>query len=705
MKAIFTFTVSFFFLFFQNLTGNSQCAMTPVSLEKRVAASSAIAQGRVTEKNTYIDKSTGYVYTLNKVTVNAWLKNHSTAREIQVITLGGVYGNKATIAYPSLQLTKGAEYLFFLEGNNLKQDDKKLRLQNPSVMQTRVYAEMQGAIRNEGNNYKDLFSPSAVSESVMFSKISKLSRSRVLTPSGKEFAARKAVNVAAQKQNAPLALVSNFSPSGTNGGTIVPGEYITITGSGFGAAQGEVYFSNADDGGGSYVSSGVASDITSWSDNSITVKVPSSAGTGDFLVVDALSNATASGSALTVGYSHLEINHNFAGFASTTRQRFYLRNLNGLGGYTFLFNNAFNANTAAVNSFNRALSTWQCATGVNFRSGGATALGAANDGSNVVLFDASLPSGVLGMAVSNYTASANGLCNNQNTVWWSNDIDVRFAADPPVVGFPWQYGPALAVGVQVDFESVSVHELGHAIGLGHRIAPGQVMNWNISNGTNVRTPSANEISGVNAKLTYSTAATCFNPLGSGSPMMLSGCSLPVTFISFSGERETKTTNNLKWNVSNSANNTGYAVERSADGENFVQLGFVAETPASSSEKSYDYADTKAGVYPWYYRLKQTDIDGKYSYSKVIFLKGDNNNNWRAFASPDGSTIHLYGSLPADNTMHFQLMSSTGQQVMNRLIGTSVTEISASKLSKGIYYYQFTDNSNRIVLSGSLLLGH
>jgi len=701
MKLTVASAAFFTFTFFQNFNAAAQCAVSPVSLEKRVSASSAIAQGRVVEKRTYIDESTGNVYTRNKVIVNAWLKNPSSVSELEVITLGGIYNDRATIAYPALELNDNSEYILFLESNNFKHDDKGLRLQRPAMMQVEVYAEMQGALKNEGNNYKDLFERNAVSESVLFSRITGLSGSKVLTPGGKEFAARKAV-VNNSANNLRVAALDAFSPSSTNGGTVVPGEYITINGSGFGATAGTVSFKNANDGGATYITSPVASDITAWSDNSITVKVPVNAGSGTIRVNGA--GTFTSASSLTVGYTHIDINSNFAGFGSTTRQRFYLRNLNGLGGYTFLFNDNFNTNTAAVDAFNRSISTWVCATGVNFRTGGTTAATAGNDGVNVVLFDASLPAGVLGRAISNFSGSATGGCNGANTVWWTSDIDVQFKPDPPVTGFPWEYGPANASGSEFDFESVSVHELGHALGLGHRISPGAVMHYALSNGLTVRTPSATEVSGANAKLSYSTSATCFNPTGSGSEMQLSGCTLPVTFISFSGKRADKLTNELYWTASHSNNNTGYVVERSADGESFSQIGFLAETNPSVAEQSYKYTDTKAGIYPWYYRLKQTDLDGKYSYSKVIFIKGDNNNNWRAFASPDGNTIHLYGNLPTGIAVKFQLVSTSGQQIINRPVSSPITDISASKLAKGIYYYKIIDNNNGLLLSGSLLLG-
>ncbi len=688
-----------FLLLFLAFKASSQCVLSPVSLEQRVNLSYAIVQGKVVKKQTYIDNATGYVYTRNTISVNAWLKKHSSATEIEVLTLGGIFGDKATIASPALQLIENTEYILFLEGNNFKVEDKRFRIQRPTVMQTRVFSETQGAIKNEGNNYRELFSRNSLTETAYFSKITKLSRNRVLTPAGKEFTARKAV--VPSLSNSRVNALDGFSPSTVNAGTILTGDRVTITGSGFGATPGTVSFKNGNDGGVTYITSSLTSDIISWSDASVTVKVPSDAGTGT-IRVNGLTQMESS-SVLNVGYSHISIEDDFWGFASATRQRYYLRNLNAVGGYTFLFNTTFNANAPAVAAFNRALDTWVCATGINFRTSGTTAAIAANDGVNVVTFNGSLPNGVLGQAISNFDASATGGCNGANTVWWASDIDVQYA-NVPFTGYTWEYGPTTPSGSEFDFESVTIHELGHAIGLGHRIAPGAVMHYALSNGSAVRTPNSQDISAANAKIAYSITPTCFNPPNSGSQMQLSGCTLPVTFISFSGERKDKSTDELFWEASHSNNNTGYGIERSADGENFKQIDFLPEANPTMAEQSYYYSDNSAGIYPWYYRLKQTDLDGKYTYSKVIFIKGDNNSNWRVFSSPDGGSINLYGNPVGEKAIQFSLLNASGQTIMNKPVTDAITTISASHLAKGVYYYKVIDNNNQVAISGSLLLG-
>ncbi|GAB4093281.1 hypothetical protein GCM10028786_22080 [Flaviaesturariibacter terrae] len=117
-----------------------------------------------------------------------------------------------------------------------------------------------------------------------------------------------------------------------------------------------------------------------------------------------------------------------------------------------------------------------------------------------------------------------------------------------------------------------------------------------------------------------------------SPFALSNIDapLPVSLLAFTGKR-TNNVNELKWITASESNNRGFAIERSADGSRFTEVGFVASRAqggTSTSDITYSYTDASAGSAgqgassKWYYRLKQQDLDGQYKYSAVVLLKGD-----------------------------------------------------------------------------------
>ncbi len=166
------FMAVFLLVSFQN--SFTQCMYYPVSVEQRVSNAKYIVLGKVTDKHTYIDKTTGNVNTLNKLTINAWLKNFSNVNEVYVITLGGVYGNVATQVNPSLQLDQQHEYILMLEANNQLNDDKNFRSKNPQALQLLTYADAQGCLTNNNNTYFDLSDRTTKNEQEIFQTINRL---------------------------------------------------------------------------------------------------------------------------------------------------------------------------------------------------------------------------------------------------------------------------------------------------------------------------------------------------------------------------------------------------------------------------------------------------------------------------------------------------------------------------------------------------
>ena len=677
---------------------SSQCLMVPVSLQERVSSSDVVISGVVTEKESFIDSNTMQVYTVNKISVNAWLKNSRALPTVYVITEGGVYKNRSTVVYPSLQLQQNTRYVLFLQTAATKKQSKQLLKKNPNALQTIPYAGAQGAIIQQQNLFIDAVQNQKMTETELLSRIKQVSKVDALTPEGKKYTAVVANPVA----NRTMAITS-FSPGTSRAGTVVAGDQITINGSGFGASAGTVYFTNADDGGATFIASSQPSDIISWSDNSITVKVPSSAGTGPINV----NGSTTSASNLNVQYSHIDINNDFFGFASATRQRYYLRNLDGIGGYTFQFNTSFASNTAAVAAFNRALISWRCATGVGFRASGTTSVAtSANDGVNAVYFNSSLPSGTLGVCTSNFDASATGGCNQNNTVWWLADMDIQFR-DIPLAGFNWEFGPVSPSGSEFDFESVALHELGHAHGLGHVIAPGNVMHYALANGVVSRTLASNDIAGGDDKISYSDDATCFNPPGSGTEMQIvaagSCVTLPITLGELKAKRMTNGLIQLDWNTIQELNNDGFIVERGETSQRFQRIGFVKGKEFSLEPQAYSFPDNNAGPYGWYYRLIQKDLDNHQVSSSIIFVKGEESKQWKVWSSEDGNTLSLYNKESQNRKVQFLLFDAMGQLIFNTTVTNGKAQFSFSHLRKGYYSYRVVDADQTI--SGKLVLGN
>lgn len=98
--------------------------------------------------------------------------------------------------------------------------------------------------------------------------------------------------------------------------------------------------------------------------------------------------------------------------------------------------------------------------------------------------------------------------------------------------------------------------------------------------------------------------------------------LPIELLSFTGHSEGEQ-NLLEWVTATELNNDYFTVERSVDGILYEEVGRTPGAGNSNMELSYMMYDP----YPYYpltyYRLKQTDYNGEYSYSPMISISNQN----------------------------------------------------------------------------------
>lgn len=652
---------------------SGQCMQLPVSLDMRIDQSKRIALIHLEEQVPYIMPD-GNIYTLNIGTVKCWLKNAGGDTKVGIITYGGAVGDRAQITFPNLDMDLFHDYLIFLDEDNQKIDSKDARVSYPGIQQCMPYCQSQGCFTYEFGKYHDLLTESPKTEKDLFQYIETRLGTTATTPEGQVYQKRNYTPDILSDRAMPI---TSFSPNPTNVGTIVTADFITITGSGFGAAPGTVFFRNNNDGGATLVGTGTASDYVSWSSTSIQVKPFSQAGTGIFQV-----NALPAPSSLTVNYSHISIDHTFSGFGVPTRQRYYLRNKNGSGGYSFTFNNTFAANAPARDAFIRSLSTWRCASLINWNTNvNATSISTAlADEISIVTFVTTLPFPVVGLATSYFNGGATGACNLASTVWWLNEIDVEFATPGST---NWNFGPGAPGPTQIDFETVATHELGHGHGLGHRIAPGETMNYQIITGTTARTPSVQEVNGALAKVAYSTPNTCFNPANSGSPIvpLVPGvCNLPLQWLSFLGTY-VQSGHELQWKVAGENAIRNYEVERSSDGIHFERIKEMEFRPTQESENTYVYTDNSPLSGLNYYRIRQNDLDGIYTYSQIITLKRNKDNEVLLYPVPSGDKVKLQGF----TGRNLSLRNMQGQVVREWVIAEGEVSVSLQDLPAGLYW--------------------
>ncbi|WP_010180197.1 T9SS type A sorting domain-containing protein [Aquimarina agarilytica] len=473
MKIKIVVLVSCFVSFFQI---QAQKMLYKIQMEEQVNVASLIIEAQVVEKRSYLDKKTNHIYTINKVNV---LKNFSTTEKfdyLYVVTKGGSIGFKTEKVTPSLQLAKGDIGTFFLNLSN-----KELVDFSEKDKIYKVYSDLQGFYKYDIvlNKVHNPFYTFTDIENHFYGSLTKLTK--------------HAINVIKElkskgKKSFSSAVVNSFTPTVVRAGT---DENIIINGTGFGNNEGAVAFENADQGGGLANFRNVNnSAIVSWSDMLIEVRVPQFAGTGKIRVTDASGvNQFTSTDDLTVlsAETNAVFDTDNNGVPDTTL-RVKLVNTNNIGGYTWTYNNLFASNTAATVAFEKSVSNWVCATGINWTIASNTSnLNVTTDDTvNLVRFMSPSDSnsdeidpGTLGVTTSYFSGCQIG---GGEIVAYLTEADMTFNSD-----VNWNFDETQPSTSQIDFQGTATHELGHAHNMGHVISVGQLMHFDTFTGVNSAT--------------------------------------------------------------------------------------------------------------------------------------------------------------------------------------------------------------------------
>lgn len=169
--------------------------------------------------------------------------------------------------------------------------------------------------------------------------------------------------------------------------------------------------------------------------------------------------------------------------------------------------------------------------------------------------------------------------------------------------------------------------------------------------------------------------------------------LPVDLLFFKAQAVLNKSISLSWSTASESNNASFIVERSTDGVTFNGILQVAGAGNSKELRTYTLTDHDAIAGLSYYRLKQTDFDGKYTYSKTISIQLMNNGvaDFAVFPNPsDGSQLNI----ALNSSMHAQdglirLVDMAGNTILEKHVsspanaGVNLLE-DMPVLKKGIY---------------------
>lgn len=166
---------------------------------------------------------------------------------------------------------------------------------------------------------------------------------------------------------------------------------------------------------------------------------------------------------------------------------------------------------------------------------------------------------------------------------------------------------------------------------------------------------------------------------------------------------TEAGNKLEWTTKTETNNAGFQIEKSADGKSFSSIDVLksrATDGNSSRDLNYKYTDAKTiAAATAYYRIKQVDKDGKFTYSNIVMIKGRKVNDVQItslFPNPARQRFTLSLSSNEAKAVQLVITDVTGKTVLAKnlqvVAGSANHSIDVDGLKAGTYFVKILCNA-------------
>ena len=170
--------------------------------------------------------------------------------------------------------------------------------------------------------------------------------------------------------------------------------------------------------------------------------------------------------------------------------------------------------------------------------------------------------------------------------------------------------------------------------------------------------------------------------------------LPVDFSSFTGQCKNDQVV-LDWSTANEMNNDYFTIEKSTDENSWGPIGTTNSGGNSSTRQDYSFNPDPINELT-YFRIKQTDFDGRWKYSEIISVRscGEPKKEIEIYPNPTNG-VTLSGKINARMTQPWSIVvyDRLGNVVMRTTSAQAVFTINFSRtLVSGIYYAGFTSGN-------------
>jgi len=180
--------------------------------------------------------------------------------------------------------------------------------------------------------------------------------------------------------------------------------------------------------------------------------------------------------------------------------------------------------------------------------------------------------------------------------------------------------------------------------------------------------------------------------------------LPIQLSSFTGKLITEGSVRLEWTTLTETNNYGFEIQRSSNGSDGYQTlpnSFISGHGTTLLPQKYMYVDSAVTPGPWYYRLKQIDLDGTVHYLDSIRLHKlpsvsdvvpSEFSLLQNYPNPFNPSTNIKYELRKSSEVRLSVYDLLGREVSmlvneKRDAGVHEVKLDGTTLASGVYFYR------------------
>jgi hypothetical protein len=155
---------------------------------------------------------------------------------------------------------------------------------------------------------------------------------------------------------------------------------------------------------------------------------------------------------------------------------------------------------------------------------------------------------------------------------------------------------------------------------------------------------------------------------------------------------------LNWTTLSETNNAGFGVERSKDAKSWEQIQFVKGNGTTTVAANYSTTDNNPTIGTNYYRLKQIDNNGKFTYSSVqsVYFSEKGTIGFSFYPNPSKNNINVALETITSKAASLELTDNLGRVIKSIAISNqnsnSNISINTANMNKGIYFLVLKDGA-------------